>query len=60
MAKNWIAKAIKRPGIEKRRAARAGISVHAQLEKDAHSKNRVRRGEGQLGLRFERGIGRRK
>ena len=57
MAKHWIAKAIKHPGIEKRKAAAAGISTHEQLEKDAHSKNATERGRGELGLRFERGIG---
>lgn len=45
---------IKRPGIEKERAKRAGISVHAELEKDAKSKNPTRKKEGVLGLTFQR------
>lgn len=52
MAKNTFG--IKRPGIEKRRAAAAGISVHEQLVKDSHSKNPTRRREGVLGLTFQR------
>lgn len=50
----WQSKAVKRPGIEKRRAARAGITVHQQLEKDAHSDNPTRVHEGNLGLLFQR------
>lgn len=45
---------IKRPGIEKRRAAEAGISTHAELEKDSHSSDPTRKKEGVLGLTFER------
>lgn len=33
MAKNWIAGAIKHPGVEKKAAARAGMSTHAYMEK---------------------------
>ena len=33
--KKWIAGAIKRPGIEKRRAAAAGISTQEELSRDA-------------------------
>ena len=54
MAKKWIAGAIKRPGIEKRRAAAAGISTHEQLEKDAKSSNPTRQKEGRLGLTLSR------
>lgn len=54
---DWITKAVKHPGIEKRRAAAAGISVHQELERDANSSNPTREREGNLGLRFERGIG---
>ncbi len=53
MADHFIAGAIKRPGREKRRAAEHGISVHAQLERDSHSKNKSLRGAGELGLRLE-------
>lgn len=57
MAKdNWIGGAIKRPGIEKKKAAEAGISTHQQLEKDSHSSNASVRGRGLLGLRFQKGI----
>lgn len=51
----WIKKAIKHPGIEKKRAAEHGISTHEQLERDAKSSNPTLRGRGQLGLRFESG-----
>lgn len=53
--KKWIKGAIKRPGIEKEKAKRAGISTHAQLEKDSHSSNPSVRARGNLGLRFEKG-----
>lgn len=33
MAKHWIAKAIKHPGVEKKAAAAAGMSTHAYMEK---------------------------
>lgn len=55
MAKGFIKKAIKHPGIEKARAKSNGISTHAQLEKDAHSTSPTLRGRGNLGLRFEKG-----
>jgi hypothetical protein len=55
VAKRWISKAVKHPGVEKARAKRNGISTHAQLEKDAHSDNPTLRGRGNLGLRFEKG-----
>lgn len=54
MAKKWLGGAIKHPGIEKRKAAAAGISTHEQLEKDSHSSNPSVRGRGLLGLRFQR------
>lgn len=50
--KHWIAGAIKRPGIEKRRAKENGVSTHEQLERDAHSDNPTREREGKLGLRL--------
>lgn len=55
--KHWIQGAVKHPGIEKKKAAAAGISVHQQLEKDSHSSNPSVRGRGLLGLRFQKGIG---
>jgi len=55
--KNWIAGAVKHPGIEKAKAARNGVSTHEQLEKDSHSSNTSVRGRGLLGLRFQKGIG---
>jgi hypothetical protein len=57
MAKNWIKGAVKHPGVEKAKAKRNGVSTHQQLEKDAKSSDPTTRGRGQLGLRFERGIG---
>jgi hypothetical protein len=53
MAKDWESGAVKRPGREKRRAKEHGISLHEQLERDAHSKNASLRGAGRLGLRFQ-------
>ena len=55
--KHWIQGAVKHPGIEKKKAAAAGISVHQQLEKDSDSSNPSVRGRGLLGLRFQKGIG---
>lgn len=55
MAKNWIGGAVRHPGIEKKKAAAAGISTHEQLEKDAKSSDPKVRGRGILGLRFQRG-----
>jgi len=56
MAKRgWIAKGIKHPGIEKRRAKEHGVSTHEQLETDSHSSNPTLRARGALGLRFEKG-----
>lgn len=51
--KKWIAGAIKHPGREKARAKKNGVSVHEQMERDSHSKNKSIRGAGQLGLRLE-------
>jgi hypothetical protein len=56
MAKKWIQKAVKHPGVEKAKAKRNGISTHEQLERDSHSSDPTTRGRGLLGLRFERGI----
>ena len=56
MAKDkWLGGAIKHRGIEKEKAAAAGISTHQQLEKDSHSKDPSVRGRGILGLRFQKG-----
>jgi hypothetical protein len=54
MAK-FLSAAIKHPGVEKKKAAAAGISTHQQLEKDSHSSNASVRGRGLLGLRFQKG-----
>lgn len=53
MAKDWESGAVKRPGREKRRAKEHGVSLHQQLERDAHSSDASLRGAGQLGLRFQ-------
>ena len=50
---DWESGAVKRPGIEKRRAKAAGISTREELERDARSSNPTRQKEGRLGLRFE-------
>ena len=55
--KKWIKSAIKHPGRETRRAEEHGISVHQQLERDANSSDRSLDAAGNLGLRFEKGIG---
>lgn len=52
---NFIASAIKHPGIEKQKAKESGISTHQQLEKDSHSSDASVRGRGLLGLRFQKG-----
>ena len=52
--KKWIGGAIKRPGIEKRRAAAAGISTQEELSRDAKSSNPTRRHEGILGKTLTR------
>lgn len=52
---NWIGGAVKRPGIEKAKAAKAGISTHEQLVKDSKSSDPKVRGRGILGLRFQKG-----
>jgi hypothetical protein len=51
----FIQHAIKHPGRERKRAAEHGISVHQQMERDAHSDNPSLRGAGQLGLRLTGG-----
>lgn len=50
MAKHWIKGAIKHPGIEKRKAARNGISTHEQLVRDSHSSDPTTQARGRLGL----------
>ena len=52
---NFIKKAIKHPGREKKRAAASGRSVHEQLVHDSHSSNSSLRGAGKLGLRLTGG-----
>jgi hypothetical protein len=52
MAKKWISGAIKHPGRETRRAKEHGVSVHEQMEADAHSNDPSLRGAGNLGLRL--------
>ncbi len=53
MAKKWVSGAIKHPGRETKRAQENGVSVHTQMERDSHSKDRSLRAAGQLGLRME-------
>lgn len=55
MVKHWIKGAIKHPGREKKRAAAHGVSVHQQMEHDAHSANASLRAAGNLGLRLSGG-----
>ena len=51
MAKNWISKAIRHPGAEKRAAAAAGMSTHAYMEK--HKDDPGKAGaRARLGLRL--------
>lgn len=50
--KNWIAKAIKRPGRETARAKANGVSTHQQMETDSKSSNKSLRAAGALGLRL--------
>jgi hypothetical protein len=57
---NWIAGAIKHPGVEKARAKRHGISTHEQLVRDSHSNNPTLRRRGKLGLRLSAMAHRRK
>ena len=56
MAKNFIQKAIKRPGREKRAAAKAGMSTHAYMEKEASNPkaSRSEKAAANLGLRLEK------
>lgn len=59
MAK-FLSKAIKKPGRVKAAAKRAGISVHAEAEKMAHTKGgsheaKSARSAGNLALRFQGG-----
>lgn len=53
----WIKGAVKHPGRETERAKEHGVSVHQQLVADSHSKDKSLRAAGNLGLRFEHGIG---
>lgn len=58
--KKWIQGAVKHKGRETRRAKEHGVSVHQQLETDSHSSNASLRAAGNLGLRFEKGMGHKK
>lgn len=52
MAKKWISKAIKHPGVEKAAAKRAGESTHAYMEQ--HKGDSGKAGaRARLGLRLE-------
>ena len=53
------AKKITHPGIEKEKAARAGISTHEQLVKDSHSSDKKTRARGNLGLALSKSAKRR-
>jgi hypothetical protein len=53
MKKDWMAGAVKHPGIEKRAAAKEGMSTHSYLE--AHKASPGKAGQrARLGLEFER------
>ena len=55
MAKHWIQKAVKHPGVEKKAAKAAGESVHQYME--AHKNSPGKAGaRARLGLRFEKGF----
>lgn len=60
MAKAPMKIKIKHPGIEKRAAARKGISTHQQLEQDAKSGDPAKERRGNLGLMFEKAAAKRK
>ena len=52
MAKHWIQKAIKHPGVEKKAAKAAGESTHAYME--AHKKSPGKAGSrARLGIKLE-------
>lgn len=51
MAKKWIKKAIKHPGVEKAAAKRAGMSTHAYMEKHKHDSGKAG-ARARLGLRL--------
>lgn len=53
MAKKWISKAIKHPGVEKAAAKRAGESTHEYMEKHKNSPGKAG-ARARLGLRLER------
>ena len=46
---NWIAKAIKKPGVEKAAAKKAGMSTHAYMEKHKHDSGKAGK-RARLGL----------
>lgn len=51
MAKHWIQKAIKHPGVEKKAAARAGESTHQYMEQHKNSPGKAG-ARARLGLRL--------
>lgn len=51
--KNFIAKAIKHPGAERRAAAKAGMSTHAYMEKHKHDSGTAGK-RARLGLTLSR------
>lgn len=52
MAKHWISKAIKHPGVEKAAAKRAGESTHQYMESHKGSPGKAG-ARARLGLRLE-------
>lgn len=55
MAKHWIQKAVKHPGVEKKAAKAAGESTHQYMEEHKHSPGKAG-SRARLGLRFEKGF----
>jgi hypothetical protein len=51
-SKNWIAGAIKKPGVEKAAAKKAGMSTEAYMEKNEDKTGKAGR-RAKLGLRLE-------
>lgn len=51
MAKHWIASAIKKPGVEKAAAKRAGESTHQYMEEHKNSPGKAGQ-RARLGLRL--------
>lgn len=53
--KKFLQKAVKRPGRMKRLAARHGVSLGKEIEKDKHSSDPSLRSAANLGARFRSG-----